>query len=111
MVLAENRDLLKTIQDLERTIHDLERRVKVKGPHYSPMRLKSYDRERHLEVNVMYTLLQEQKNLSPEKLSSAIAAEQIRVYTFKGKQYLDRLDVGRIYHQEKEKPSGLTIER
>ncbi|MBI2110373.1 hypothetical protein HYT51_01165, partial [Candidatus Woesearchaeota archaeon] len=102
MVLEEKKDILSAIPNLERRINE---------PLYSPMQLKSYDRERHLEINAVYNLLQEQQDLSSERLSSAIAEEQIRVYSFKGKQYLDRLDVGRIYHQEKEKPSGLTIER
>ena len=40
-----------------------------------------------------------------------IENKEINIYEFKRKKYIDRLDIGRIYHQSPEKKEGLTIER
>ena len=80
---------------------------------YSPMDLKSYDQERHISVGDAYDLLksQEDPSLSPKKLNDVIDQGDIRVYEFDGNKYLDRLDVGRIYHKIPEERQGLSIER
>lgn len=84
-----------------------------KPPTYSPMRLKSHDPERHISVGDAYELLQAQEDLylSRDKLDAAINEGKIRVYEFKGEQFLDRLDIGRVYHQVPETKQGLTIDR
>src|SRR3989344_5131222 len=52
---------------------------------YSPMDLKSYDKERHINIPDAYQLIefQEDSNLSPEKLRQAIKSGDIKVYQFK----------------------------
>ncbi len=83
------------------------------APIYSIMELKSYDKERHIGVQDAYQLVESQNdsNLSSEKLRHAVKSEDIRVYKFKGQEFLDRLDIGRVYHQTPEKRQGLKLER
>ena len=80
---------------------------------YSIMNLNTYDNVRHIEVNDAYSLVKNQKNINLpiEKLKYAVDNKQINIYEFKGKEYLDRLDIGRIYYQTSEKKEGLTINR
>jgi len=80
---------------------------------YSPMNLRSYDRERHIPVSDAYKLLKDQGNrrLSQKKLKDAITQGGIRVYEFKDQKYLDRLDIGRVYHQVPETRKGISIDR
>ena len=73
------------------------------GKNYSVALLKSYDRERHI-------LRENATHLDSTKLSSAVESGQIHVYEFKGQEYLDRLDIGRVFHQQKDK-QGLTVGR
>src|SRR3989338_9796338 len=73
--------------------------------------LESYDRERHITVPDALQLLQEQaRHVDPAKLTSAMQNEQIHVYEFKGRQYVDRLDMGRVFYTPKEF-KGITVER
>jgi len=76
---------------------------------YSPMHLGSYDKQRHVLVEDSYKII-DNEGLSKEKLDAAISNGEILVYNLKGKQYLDRFDVGRIYHDTSPK-EGLTVER
>ena len=71
------------------------------GIKYSPMVLNDFDRERHIPVNAAYVLVESQQDpyLSRKKLENAIQEGNINVYEFNGKQYLDRLDIGRVYHK------------
>lgn len=87
--------------------------IQEKPPIYSPMHLKSYDKRRHILVQDAYSLLKDQNdpNLSSERLQQASEQGKIRVYEFNGQQYLDRLDIGRVYHNVPETKKGLTIER
>ena len=80
---------------------------------YSIMNLKSYDRERHIAVDSAYNLIESQNDdyLPLDKLKQAVQNREIRVYNFRGQNYLDRLDIGRVYHKEPEKKEGLTIDR
>lgn len=80
---------------------------------YSKSIIKTYDADRHIPVNDAFELIKAQNNdkLSLDKLISAINAKDIKVYKFKDREYLDRLDIGRIYEQKPEKKQGLTIER
>ena len=80
---------------------------------YSVMNLKSYDNVRCILIQDAYSLIEEQKdsNLPVNKLEEAVKNKELIVYEFKGKKYIDRLDIGRIYHQSPEKKEGLTIER
>ena len=77
---------------------------------YTTKLLSSYDRERHVLVDDAYTLVESQSNLSRGPLERALESGNIHVYDFNGKQYLDRLDVGRVFHKPTER-KGLTIER
>ena len=76
---------------------------------YSPMFLGSYDKQRHILIEDSYKVI-DNEGLSKEKLDAAISNGEILVYNLKGKQYLDRFDVGRIYHDTSPK-EGLTVER
>ncbi len=80
---------------------------------YSPMDLNVYDKERHIPIKDAFGLLEKQGDpyLSPEKLRQVIDKGDIRVYDFKQTQYLDRLDIGRVYHKTSKRNGGLTIER
>ena len=81
------------------------------GPTYSQRILNSYDKERHIRMQDAHILLKENaSHLNPAKLSEAIDSKEIHVYEFKGQQYLDRLDIGRIFHQRKER-RGLIIDK
>ena len=82
-------------------------------PKYSIMHLKSYDAERHVEMGAAFELVDSQKDesLPPQFLRKAIEEGEIETYVFKGQEFLDRLDIGRIYHQIPKKKSGLKIER
>src|SRR3989344_380559 len=91
----------------------LDARVYSIATTYSPKLLRSYDRERHFTLDSAYELIraQDDPNFSTEKLTYAIDSGQIHVYEFNGVRYLDRLDVGRVYHEIKEGNEGLTIDR
>ena len=80
---------------------------------FSPMNLRSYDKERHIPLQEAFQLINNQNDnhISAERLQSAIDDKEVRVYELKGQQYLDRLDIGRVYHKPIEKKEGLTIER
>jgi hypothetical protein len=80
---------------------------------YTIMELGSYDRERHMPLEKAYEMIQAQgdENLPTERLKKAAEAGDIKVYEFKGQQYVDRLDVGRVYHRSTATQNGLTIER
>lgn len=80
---------------------------------FFPEKLNSYDPTRHVPIEEAYKLVQEQRdtNLQVDNLKKAVINEGIITYDFKGKKYLDRLDVGRIYHQKKEIKDGFSIER
>jgi ribonucleoside-diphosphate reductase alpha chain len=82
-------------------------------PTHSPIILKSYDARRHIAVQEAYSLLniQQDSNLSPQKLKNAAEEGTIQIYEFNGEQYFDRLDVGRVYHQTPKTSDGLTIDR
>src|SRR3989344_6525152 len=102
---------LKTSEVLSLMSHaKLDRRLP-----FSPMNLSSYDKERHIPLSEAYDLIQSQNDphLQVGALKEAIDNDQIHVYKFKGQEYLDRLDVGRVFHRvrPKEKRNGLTIER
>src|SRR3989344_2557169 len=78
---------------------------------YSPINLKAYDSVRHILIDDAYSLIKNQTNFSVNDLFQTIENKEINIYKFKGKEYIDRLDIGRIYHQSPEKKEGLTMER
>lgn len=77
---------------------------------YSPILLGSYDSDRHISLENAKELISSQKNLKISKLSNAVSDSEIRTYEFEGETYLDRLDIGRVYHKEKEK-KGMKVSR
>jgi len=77
---------------------------------YSPIERNSFDRERHIFVEDAISLVEFQDNLDSAKLKNVIQKGEIAVYEIRGRQYLDRLDIGRVYHNQSEK-TGLTVER
>ena len=70
---------------------------------FSPIELKSYDPIRHIKIDQAYDLIDNNTNLDKKKLSEATSNNELRIYEFKGEKYLDRLDIGRIYHNKKTK--------
>ena len=76
---------------------------------YSPKILSSYDSNRHIRVDEAHTLITD-GGLNLDSLKEAVRCHQIHTYSFKGIEYLDRLDLGRVYHKVKEKTRGLRIE-
>jgi len=80
---------------------------------YSLEELSSYDQERHLELNEVINLLSSQgyANLNPKRLEQAINSKEIKVYEFKGQKYLDRIDIGRVYHNSNKQKKGLIVNR
>ena len=91
----------------------LETRIQTTSqePKYSTEILEAYDRERHITIpDALQMLQQNARDLNPAQLTSAMSKGDIHVYEFKGKQFIDRLDIGRVYHESKT-PQGLTIER
>lgn len=80
---------------------------------YSPFPLGSYDKGRHILLNDARELIisQQDSNLSVTSLDKAIKNKDLTVYGFGGEEkYLDRLDIGRVFHTKKDK-KGLTIEK
>ncbi|MFA5797311.1 MAG: vitamin B12-dependent ribonucleotide reductase [Candidatus Woesearchaeota archaeon] len=79
---------------------------------YSKTSLDTYDKERHIPLEAAYDLIKSQKdkNLPLEKLVNAINKKNITVHQFNNAQYLDRLDIGRVYHESK-KGEGIEIKR
>ena len=73
--------------------------------------IKFYDRERHILINDAYKIVESQKGLSLNKLEQAVEKRYIHVYEFNNERYLDRIDIGRIYHIKPENKSGIKIER
>ena len=77
---------------------------------YSPKLIKSYDRERHIATSDAFDLLGMHNTHEIAKLIAARDSGKIHIYNFKGEEYLDRLDIGRVFHEQRKK-EGLTIER
>jgi ribonucleoside-diphosphate reductase alpha chain len=77
---------------------------------YSPIDMSEYDKERHINVQDAYGMI-EQAGLSEDSLKQAVSHRQIQVYEFKGTKYVDRLDVGRVYHFKPEEIEGIEIKR
>ena len=84
---------------------------KLKAKRYSPMILDSYDKERHIKYDDALTLVRAESHLSLERLTTAVDAGDVHAYDFKGTRYLDRLDMGRAFHDLPDKKEGLTIKR
>jgi ribonucleoside-diphosphate reductase alpha chain len=80
---------------------------------YSPRELRSFNQDRHIELDDAYGLVDSTNagNLDYGKLKDAVDAGEIRVYEFGGKQYLDRLDIGKVYHTPPAEKKGLKINR
>jgi len=85
----------------------------VQERNYTRSILSSFDRERHILMDEAYNLVSSQNDsyLSVDKLNSAINNDQIHLYEFKGDKYLDRLDIGRVYHSPVKEISGIGIEK
>ena len=83
------------------------------GPSESIMNINPYDKVRHIPVKEAHQLVQsqEESDIPVKRLKDAVKAGDVRVYDFKGEQYLDRLDIGRVYHKTNTKKEGLTIDR
>jgi len=76
---------------------------------FSPMHHESFDNERHIFLEEAFELIRNDSLLEIEKLEEAIRLGHITVYTFNEKKYLDRLDVGRVFHKRFVKKEGLQI--
>ncbi len=79
---------------------------------YSPRELKAYNDNRHIKIDDAYDLINNNSiDLNDNKLREAVNSKDIRIYEFKGEKYLDRLDIGKVYHNPKKEKKGLTINR
>jgi ribonucleoside-diphosphate reductase alpha chain len=64
-----------------------------------------------MPLNDAYELIDSQSGLSRESLESAVGEGEIHVYDFGGESYLDRLDIGRVYHESPMEKEGIHVER
>lgn len=81
---------------------------------YTTSVLDSYDAVRHIEVGEAYRLVrdQEDKALPVNRLERAVRSGELLTYEFDdGKKYVDRLDIGRVYHKTKASPEGMRFSR
>ena len=78
---------------------------------YSQGILGTYDRERHILLEDALAMIERESHLDSSKLTYAIGAGEIQAYDFKGGRYLDRIDIGRVYHEAPTQKEGLTIKR
>ena len=78
---------------------------------YSPAILSSIDRNRHIPLSEAYSLVDSQDSLRlpVDKLKNAVGDGSIHVYHFGEESYVDRLDIGRVYHEANSNPKSLTI--
>ncbi len=102
-------------KNLRQSLHQRRARVNGKAQNqrnlYSKTIVNAYDKVRHIPLNEAYSLVQEQGGLSFMGLKNAVDNGEIHVYSFNGGKYLDRLDMGRVYHIQQESPQGLTVKR
>ncbi len=95
----------------EGVVVELGAPVSSESRNYSVALLDSYDKERHISLDSVFSLLKvSAPHLNPDYLTSAISDGSIHVYDFNGQKFLDRLDVGRVYHQPSSR-RGLHISR
>ncbi|MSR86082.1 vitamin B12-dependent ribonucleotide reductase [Candidatus Woesearchaeota archaeon] len=78
---------------------------------FSPMILDSYDKERLIPYDDALTLVRAEPHLSLERLTTAVAGGDVHAYEFKGTRYVDRLDIGRVFHDAPETKQGLSVKR
>src|SRR3989344_4577029 len=81
------------------------------SPIYSPVSLRSYNRERHFLLDDAIKAVSELGESESLRLKEILDRKAIKVYEFNGKNYLDRLDVGRSLHEKNTNKEGLTIGR
>ncbi|MEK6897223.1 MAG: vitamin B12-dependent ribonucleotide reductase [Nanoarchaeota archaeon] len=102
-------------KNLRQSLHQRRARVNGKAQNqrnlYSKTIVNAYDKVRHIPLNEAYSLVQEQGGLSFMGLKNAVDNGEIHVYSFNGGKYLDRLDIGRVFHVPIQSRRGLTIER
>ncbi len=77
---------------------------------YSPAQLETYNQERHILIERAKDIVNGDSSLPLAKLEEAVSSGDIRVYDFEDGRYLDRLDIGRIYHNIRQR-KGVCIER
>jgi len=78
----------------------------------SPVIERFYDPDRHVLLQEATSLIQTNKDyLDEDKFNQVIESKALHIYEFKGKQYVDRLDLGRVFHDYHPKTKGLTVER
>ena len=75
----------------------------VESTKYSPSPIYAYDVERHIKLTDAYEMIKNETDLESGVLTGAIESKDISIYNFDNDPYLDRLDIGRVYHVEKEK--------
>lgn len=78
---------------------------------FSPIHRESLDKEKHILLSQAFELVQKDPLLDAEKLEEAISQRHITVYVFNGKEYLDRLDIGRVFHLKPLRKQGLPVQR
>ncbi len=78
---------------------------------FSPIYRSSLDKERHILLSQAVELIKNDSSLNIEKLDEVIDQGEINVYNFNGKEYLDRLDIGRVFYKKPLKKQGLSVQR
>jgi ribonucleoside-diphosphate reductase alpha chain len=99
--------------DKQELVGLLSRGYKGREFKYSPMVLQSYDKERHVKIEDARKLIENQndRGLDVNEFNHAIENQEVKLYKFKGQDYVDRLDIGRVFHKEPRGKEGLSIER
>ena len=77
---------------------------------YTKSVIGSYDKHRHVTFDEAKTLISNE-GLSLSRFDSVVQGNQINIYDFKGIKYVDRLDIGRIFHEVPRIKSGVGLER
>ncbi|MBT3416748.1 vitamin B12-dependent ribonucleotide reductase [Candidatus Woesearchaeota archaeon] len=89
------------------------------NPVYDPeaSRLNTYDPERHISIDDAKSLIHSESFTNSyldggvEKLESALESGSIIPYDRKDGSYVDRLAIGRLFHQKNEKIEGISMQR
>ncbi len=82
----------------------------LKPTKYSTMVIP-FDRERHITVDAARAMVSGVEGLDPTRLETALTRGQMITYPFKQGPHVDRLDVGRVYHDAPREKRGLSIDR
>jgi ribonucleoside-diphosphate reductase alpha chain len=89
------------------------------NPKYDPMgsRLNIYNPERHIDIEDAKSLISSESTINSyltngvSRLESAVNSGDIITLEKEGNFYIDRLAIGRLFHQNNENPTGTSFQR